>query len=84
MRRDALPVAGDTEVTGYTFHFQISNSGARQACSVQVLAPSLQDATSFFRQNWPMIETMARDGLARGSLDRIQLAVARGPDRPDC
>jgi hypothetical protein len=80
MRRDALPVPEDTATTGYTFHFQISNSGARQACSVQVLAESLQDATSFFRQNWPMIESMARDGLAEGSQDRIQLAIARGPD----
>jgi hypothetical protein len=80
MRRDALPVPEGTEATGYTFHFQISNSGARQACSVQVIAPSLQDATHFFRQNLPMIETMARDGLARGSQDKIRLSVARRTD----
>jgi len=28
-----------------------------------VEAPNIHDATKFFRENWPMIESMARDGL---------------------
>jgi hypothetical protein len=64
MRRDAQPIENDQDMTGYTFHFQISNRGVRQACSVKVQAPSMQDATAFFRQNWPRIESMAREGLA--------------------
>jgi hypothetical protein len=75
MRRDCQPIENDSDTTGYTFHFQISNGGGRRACSVQVQAPNIQDATTFFRQNWATIELMARDGLAGGSSDgnRIQL-----------
>jgi hypothetical protein len=75
MRRDHHPIENDSETTGYTFHFQISNGGARRACSVKVQAPNIQDATMFFRQNWATIELMARDGLAGGCRDsgRIKL-----------
>jgi hypothetical protein len=75
MRRDLEPIENDSDTTGYTFHFQISNRGGRQACSVKVQAPNIQDATMFFRQNWATIELMARDGLAGGSRDsgRIKL-----------
>ena len=77
MRRDLEPIETDSDTTGYTFHFQISNRGGRQACSVKVRAPNIQDATMFFRQNWATIELMARDGLAGGSRDsgRIKLIV---------
>ncbi len=77
MRRDDRPIENDAETTGYTFHFQISNRGGRQACSVKVRAPTMQDATAFFRQNWPTIESMAREGLAGGCDDsgRISLVM---------
>ena len=38
-------------------------------------AQNIHDATRFFRQNWPLIETMAREGLAAGSRDGIRLDV---------
>jgi hypothetical protein len=61
----------NAETIAYTFHFQITSKGGRQACSVKVQAPNIHDATTFFRQNWPMIETMARDGLvSRSGEDR--------------
>jgi hypothetical protein len=77
MRRERRPSNEDAEITAYTFHFQITNNGGRQACSIKVQAPNMHDATSFFRQNWPMIESMARDGLAKRSHDArmIKLAV---------
>jgi hypothetical protein len=77
MRRDNQPIESDQDFTGYTFHFQISNGGRRQACSVKVQAPSMQDATAFFRQNWPTIESMAREGLAGGcdNSGRIKLVM---------
>jgi hypothetical protein len=75
MRRDDQPIRQTAETTGYTFNFQISSSGRRQACSVKVQAENLHDATRFFRQNWPLIETMAREGLAAGSRDGIRLAM---------
>lgn len=61
MRCERRPNNEDAEATGYTFHFQIANDGGRQACSVKVQAPNVQDATAFLRQNWRMIESMARD-----------------------
>jgi hypothetical protein len=77
MRRERQPISEDTKTVTYTFHFQISNKGGRQACSVKVQAPNFHDATNCFRQNWPMIESLAREGLAgRSSDDRtIRLAV---------
>ena len=77
MRRERRATSEDAGTITYTFHFQITNKGGRQACSVKVQAPNIHDATTFFRQNWPMIETMARDGLAsRPGDDRtIELAV---------
>jgi hypothetical protein len=77
MRRECQPVDDDAETVAYTFHFQISDKGGRQACSVKVQAASFSDATAFFRQNWPMIETMARDRLANKCRDdrSIKLAV---------
>jgi hypothetical protein len=77
MRRERQPTNKDAETIAYTFHFQMTNKGGRQACSVKVQAPNVHDATTFFRQNWPMIESIARDGLdSRSVEDRIiKLAV---------
>ena len=77
MRCERRPSNEDTETLTYTFHFQMANHGGREACSVKVQALTIHDATAFFRQNWPMIESMARDGLTdRPGDDRtIRLAV---------
>ncbi len=76
MRREHRLAEQDRKVTDFTFHFQITSNGGRQACSVKVQAPNVHDATAFFRQNWLMIELMARDGLAnRSQGNTIKLAV---------
>jgi hypothetical protein len=69
MRRERRPASEEGETVAYTFHFQIANGCGRRACSVKVQAPNIHDATTFFRQNWPMIESMARDGLVSKSGD---------------
>ena len=74
MRRE--PTSEVVETVAYTFHFQITNKGGRQACSVKVQASNIRDATTFFRQNWPMIESMARDGLASRSGDDHTIKLA--------
>lgn len=72
MRREGQPTDEDAETIAYAFHFQIANNGGRQACSVKVQAPSIHDAATFFRQNWQMIESMAREGLvSRSGDDRV-------------
>lgn len=77
MRRELQSTDKGTETKAYTFYFQITNKGGRQACSVKVQAPNIHDATTLFRQNWSMIESMARDGLVSGSNDdrTIELTV---------
>jgi hypothetical protein len=76
MRREGRPAQDDGKTSAYTFHFQITNNGGRQACSVKVQAPNIHDATTFFRQNWPMIEAMARDGLVNKSRDDRTIKLA--------
>ena len=72
MRRERRATCEGAEAISYTFHFPISNKGGRPAGRVKVEAPSIHDATTFFRQNWPMIEAMAREGLiSRTGDDRI-------------
>src|SRR5215212_2976419 len=75
MRRELRAPKG-AETLSYSFHFQISNNGGRQACSVEVQAPNVQDATTFFRQNLPQIESIARDHLVNGIGDRRTLKLA--------
>jgi len=77
MRRERRATCEGTEAISYTFHFQISDKGGRQACRVKVEAPNIHDATKFFRENWPMIESMARDGLVSCTGDdrTIKLSV---------
>jgi hypothetical protein len=72
MRRDHRLNSEDAEAIAYTFHFQMTNGGARQACSVKVRAPNIDDARTFFRENWAMIEPLARDRLASRSGDPEQ------------
>jgi hypothetical protein len=76
MRRERRATAEGAQTIAFTFHFQISNKGGRQACSVKVQAPNIHDATTFFRQNWPMIESMARDGLVSRTGDDRTIKLA--------
>jgi hypothetical protein len=76
MRRERRATSEDAGTTTYTFHFQITNNGGRQACSVKVQAPNIHDATTFFRQNWPMIVSIARDGLVSRTGDERTITLA--------
>ena len=76
MRRERRATTEGAETITYSFHFQISNNGGRQACSVKVQAPNIHDATTFFRQNWPMIESMARNGLVSRTGDDWTIELA--------
>jgi hypothetical protein len=69
MRQERTPDHGDGESAGYTFFFQIADDGGRRACRVKVDAANMQEATALFRQNWPAIESMARDSIKTGISD---------------
>jgi len=57
---------GHGQPGGYNFFFQIASDGERRACCVKVDAPSMQEASVLFREKWPAIEEMARDGIKSG------------------
>jgi len=63
--------------SGQTIFFQIANGNRRHACSVKTKFPTQQQAYRYLRQNWNKIEQMARDCLAKGSLEegRINLVM---------
>ena len=69
MRQERKPDNGDGERVGYTFFFQIANDGGRQACCVKVDGLNMHEAAALFRQNWPAIESMARDGIKTKVID---------------
>ena len=60
---------GDGQPGGYSFFFQIASGGERRACCVKVDAPSMHEASALFREKWPDIEAMARDGIKTGIAD---------------
>jgi hypothetical protein len=64
MRCDERLDNSNREAKSYTFHFQMTNGGGRQACSVRVRASDLDSARLFFRDNWRLIEPLARERLA--------------------
>ena len=88
MGKQQRATTNDGEATCYTFFFQIANKGRRQACSIKVEAPNMREATAVFRQNWSVIETMARDEISTRSSDNgvmtlimpACLCTAAGPD----
>ena len=69
MRQQQAPKDGDGQSAGYTFFFQIANAGERRACCVKVDASDIHEASAKFREKWPVIEEMARDGIKTGVVD---------------
>jgi hypothetical protein len=69
MRHERNQMNGDGHPGGYSFFFQIANDGERRACCVKVDAPSMQEASVLFREKWPVIEAMARDGVKDGVVE---------------
>ena len=69
MRQERTLINGTGKSDGYTFFFQIANDGGRRACCVKIDALNLHEASALFRQKWPIIESMARDGINSGVID---------------
>jgi hypothetical protein len=75
MRQERTPMSHDGEPVGYTFFFQIASDGGRRACCVKVDAGNIHEASALFRQKWPVIESMARDGISNASDGVITLVM---------
>jgi hypothetical protein len=77
MLKQRTLMSGDGESVGYTFFFQIANEGGRRACCVKVDALNIQEASALFRQNWPDIESMARNGIDKSGGGGVLTLVIR-------
>jgi hypothetical protein len=76
MRHEQQPIAAALSAVDFKFRFQMTNAGARHACSVTIQAVDIHDAAATFRANWPTIENLARQGLAANDLCDIRLEAA--------
>jgi hypothetical protein len=56
-----------------TVSFQMAYGNARRSCILQTKLLTKVQAQKYFHSNWPIIEKMARDALATGTLGQIKL-----------
>ena len=66
MRKLAKPSEREIDEGPQTVSFQIANGNARQRCILQTKFPTKEQAQKYLLTNWPIIEKMARDALAKG------------------
>jgi hypothetical protein len=69
MRKLPKPTEQELKEGPQTVSFQIANGNARQGCILQTKFPTKIQAQKYLLTNWPIIERMARDALARGSFE---------------
>ncbi len=75
MRKLAKPTEQEIDEGPQTVSFQIANGNARQRCILQTRLPTKVQAQKYLLTNWTIIEKMARDALATGSLKTARSAV---------
>lgn len=69
MRKLTRPTEQEINEGPQTGSFQIANGNARQRCTLQTKFPTKVQAQKYLLTNWPIVEKMARDALASGSLE---------------
>jgi hypothetical protein len=75
MRKFADPTEQEIIEGPQTVSFQIANGNARQLCSLQTKLPTKVQAQKYLLAHWPVIEKMARDALATGTLEDGQIKL---------
>jgi hypothetical protein len=55
--------------------FQIADGNIRRSCTLQTKLPTKVQAQRYLLANWPIIEKMARDALAAGTLQDGQIKL---------
>jgi hypothetical protein len=63
MRQEQQSLTPAQNTTDFKISFQMTNAGARHACSVTIRAVTETDATMIFRENWLTIEKLTRQRL---------------------
>jgi hypothetical protein len=83
MRQEQQSLAPAQNTADFKISFQMTNAGARHACSVTIRALSKTDATIIFQQNWLTIEKLARKSLTSDGRREIRLeSLLPAPVRP--
>jgi hypothetical protein len=75
MRKLPQPTEQEISEGPQTVSFQIANGNARQGCILQTRFPTKLQAQKYLLTNWPLIERMARNALAAGSLEDGQIRL---------
>ena len=78
MRREQQSLSPAQRATDFKINFQMTDAGARRACSVTIRAVSKIDADAIFRENWSTIENLARLNLAAKDQNEIRLEAGAG------
>jgi hypothetical protein len=76
MRQEQPSLSPAQQAADFKIHFQMTDAGARRACSVTIQAVSKVDAAIIFRENWSTIEKLARLNLAAKGRSEITLEAA--------
>jgi hypothetical protein len=58
-----------------TVSFQILNGNLRQGCTLQTKFPTKVQAQKYLLANWPIIEKLAREAVARGTFEGDQIKL---------
>ena len=69
MRKIAKPTEQEIREGPQAVTFQIANGNMRQRCVLQTRLPTKAEAQKYLLTNWSIVEKMARDALAAGTIE---------------
>ena len=76
MRKIVKPTEREILEGPQAVSFQIANGNARQRCVLQTRLPTKAEAQKYLLTNWSIIEKMARDALAAGTIEDGEIKLA--------
>jgi hypothetical protein len=75
MRKLLVPTEQEINEGPQAISFQIANGNMRQQCMLQTNFPTKVQAHKYLLTHWPTFEKMARDALARGTIEGGQIKL---------
>jgi hypothetical protein len=69
MRKLAKPTEQEISEGPQSVSFQIANGNVRQRCVLQTKLATKVEAQKYLLINWSIVEKMARDALAAGTIE---------------
>src|SRR5690348_6107817 len=75
MRKFAEPTEQEIKEGPQAVSFQIADGNKRRSCILQTKLQTKVQAQKYLLANWPIIEKMARDALATGTLEKGEIKL---------